>query len=102
MDLTAAIETARPILVAFALKVLGAIAVYIVGRLLIGFAAKLVTGAMERQKVDPTVTRYIGSFVTVALNIVLVVAILGYFGVETTSFAALIAGLGIAIGAAWG
>lgn len=38
----------------------------------------------------------------VTLNIALVVAILGYFGVETTSFAALVAGVGIAIGAAWG
>jgi small conductance mechanosensitive channel len=58
--------------------------------------------AMERQKVEPTVIRYIGSVITVALNIILVVAILGYFGVETTSFAALVAGLGIAVGAAWG
>jgi small conductance mechanosensitive channel len=41
------------------------------------------------------------SFITVALNIILVVAILGYFGVETTSFAALVAGAGVAIGAAW-
>jgi small conductance mechanosensitive channel len=46
--------------------------------------------------------RYIGSFVAVTLNIVLVVAILGYFGVQTTTFAALVAGIGIAIGAAWG
>jgi small conductance mechanosensitive channel len=58
--------------------------------------------ALERQKVEPTFIRYIGSFITVALNIILVVAILGYFGVETTSFAALVAGLGVAIGAAWG
>lgn len=36
-----------------------------------------------------------------SLNIILVVAILGYFGVETTSFAALVAGAGVAIGAAW-
>src|SRR6185295_13170576 len=51
--------------------------------------------------VDATLQRYIGNIVNVALNIVLVVAILGYFGVETTSFAALIAGMGVAIGAAW-
>src|SRR6185369_174799 len=38
---------------------------------------------------------------SIALNIVLVVAILGYFGVETTSFASLFAGAGVAIGAAW-
>jgi small conductance mechanosensitive channel len=47
------------------------------------------------------VQHYIVSFVSIALNIVLVVAILGYFGVETTSFAALVAGAGVAIGAAW-
>jgi small conductance mechanosensitive channel len=102
MDIPGAIETAKPILIAFSLKVLGAIAAYIVGRLLIGFASTLVMKALERQNAEPTVTRYIGSVITVALNIILVVAILGYFGVETTSFAALVAGLGIAVGAAWG
>jgi small conductance mechanosensitive channel len=102
MDIAGMMETATPILIAFGLKVLGAIAAYIVGRMLIGAASGLVMKALERQKVEPTVIRYIGSVITVALNIVLVVAILGYFGVETTSFAALVAGLGIAVGAAWG
>ena len=102
MDIPGTIETAKPILIAFSLKVLGAIVAYIVGRMLIGFASTLVTKALERQKVEPTVIRYVGSVITVALNIILVVAILGYFGVETTSFAALVAGLGIAVGAAWG
>ena len=102
MDIPGMIETARPIVIAFGLKVLGAIAAYIIGRMLIGAASSLVMKALERQKVEPTVIRYIGSFISVALNIILVVAILGYFGVETTSFAALVAGLGVAIGAAWG
>jgi len=102
MDIPGMIETTRPMLIAFGLKVLGAIAAYIIGRALIGFASKLVMQALERQKVEPTVIRYIGSIITVALNIILVVAILGYFGVETTSFAALVAGLGVAVGAAWG
>ena len=102
MDVVGMMETAKPILIAFGLKVLGAIAAYIVGRMLIGFASSLVTKALGRQHVEPTVIRYIGTVITVALNIILVVAILGYFGVETTSFAALVAGLGIAVGAAWG
>jgi small conductance mechanosensitive channel len=102
MDIPGMLETATPMLIAFGLKVLGAVAAYIVGRMLIGFASNLVMRALEQQKVEPTVIRYIGSVVTVALNIILVVAILGYFGVETTSFAALVAGLGIAVGAAWG
>jgi small conductance mechanosensitive channel len=102
MDIPGMFATAQPIIIAFGLKVLGAIAAYIIGRMLIGFASSLVMRALEAQKVEPTVIRYIGSIITVALNIVLVVAILGYFGVETTSFAALVAGLGIAVGAAWG
>jgi small conductance mechanosensitive channel len=47
------------------------------------------------------VLRYVGSFVSVALNVALVVALLGYFGVETTTFAALVAAAGVAIGMAW-
>ena len=94
-------EQAQPILIAFGLKAIGAIAVFIVGRWLISVATRLMGAAMTKQRVDPTVQRYIVSFVTIALNIILVVAILGYFGVETTSFAALVAGAGVAIGAAW-
>ena len=45
--------------------------------------------------------RYIGSVVTVTLNVLLVVGILGYFGIQTTTFAALIAAAGVAIGMAW-
>jgi small conductance mechanosensitive channel len=95
------IEQAQPILVAFGLKVLGAVIVFIVGRWLIHLVTRLIGAAMTRQELDATVQRYLVSFLTVALNIVLVVAILGYFGVETTSFAALVAGAGVAIGAAW-
>jgi len=76
----------QPMLRAFGLKVIGAIVVFIVGRWLIRVAAALMGSAMTRQRVDATVQHYV-SFVSIALNILLVVAILGYFGVETTSFA---------------
>ena len=56
---------------------------------------------MTRQKVDPTLIRYIQNAVGAILNIVLVIAILGFFGVQTTSLAALIAAAGVAIGLAW-
>jgi small conductance mechanosensitive channel len=101
MDLQAMLDAARPVVIAVGLKVLGAIAIYIVGRWLIGIAGNLIQRTLERQKVEPTVIRYIGNTIAIALNVLLVIGILGYFGVETTSFAALIAALGIAIGAAW-
>ena len=91
MDFESATATATATLTAFGLKILGALLAWIVGRYLIGLAVRLVTAGLSRQKVDPTLLRYLGNIVSVALNVVLVVAILGYFGVETTSFAALIA-----------
>src|SRR6202008_1190950 len=53
------------------------------------------------QKIDPTLVRSFNNTVAAVLNIVLVVAILGFFGIETTTFAALIAAAGVAIGMAW-
>jgi small conductance mechanosensitive channel len=84
------------------LKVLGAIALWVVGVWLIGLAMRVLTKTLERQKVDTTHIRYIISGVTVLLKIILIVSILGYFGIQTTTFAALLAAIGIAIGAAWG
>ena len=83
------------------LKVLGALVFWVIGRWLIGLVLGMIRKALERQKVDPTVLRYLSSVVSVTLNVFLVIGILGYFGVQTTTFAALVAGIGIAIGAAW-
>ncbi len=85
----------------FGIKILAALAFWVVGRWLIHFVVRMVQGALGRQKVDPTLLRYVGSIVTVTLNIVLVIGILGYFGIQTTTFAALIAAAGVAIGMAW-
>ena len=83
-------------------KLLAVILFWLVGRWLIGMVGRMLQRVLEKQKVDPTLMRYIGNFVGVTLNIILVVAILGYCGIQTTTFAALVAGIGIAIGAAWG
>jgi small conductance mechanosensitive channel len=84
-----------------AIKILAAIAFWIVGRFLIAQVVHLLRAAMDRNAIDATLTKYLGSIVTVGLNITLVLGILGYFGIQTTSFAALLAGAGLAIGAAW-
>ena len=83
------------------LKVLAAIAFWVIGRWLIGRVLSLLQAAMNRNEIDPTLTKYLGSIVAVALNIALVLGILGYFGIQTTAVAAMLAGAGIAIGAAW-
>ncbi|VVQ02298.1 Small-conductance mechanosensitive channel [Pseudomonas fluorescens] len=86
---------------AFGLKIVFAVLFWIVGRWMIGFIVRFVQRSMTRQRIDPTVLRYVGSFITVTLNIILVIAILGYCGIETTSFAAILAAVGLAIGMAW-
>ena len=101
MDMNQIMQTVTTIGIAFGLKVAGAIVVWVVGRYLIHLAVRLVSHSLERQQVDPTVLRYLGTVISVTLNVILVVAILGYFGVETTSFAAILAAAGVAIGLAW-
>ncbi|MBP8117096.1 MAG: hypothetical protein KAY09_05125, partial [Nitrospira sp.] len=87
--------------IAFGSKVLGAIALWVIGGWVITLVGGLTTKAMGSRSVDPTLTRYTEAVVKVALRIALIIAILGVMGVETTSFAALLAAAGIAIGAAW-
>ena len=101
MDINQIMQTVTTIGIAFGLKAAGAIVVWVVGRYLIHLAVRLVSASLEKQQVDPTVLRYLGTVISVTLNVILVVAILGYFGVETTSFAAILAAAGVAIGMAW-
>ncbi|QLE55472.1 mechanosensitive ion channel family protein [Nostoc sp. TCL26-01] len=95
-------QTAVQLLTQFGLKVVGAIALWLIAQKLIDFALRLVRRAFRGQNVEPTLITYLLNIISVTLRIVLIVAILGFFGVETTSFAALLAAAGVAIGAAWG
>lgn len=86
---------------AFGVKILVALVFWAVGRWLINVTVGLVQRTLTGKRVDPTVLRYLSSFLVVTFNILLVVGILGYIGVQTTTFAALIAAVGLAIGLAW-
>ena len=82
-------------------KLIAAIVVWIVGSWLIKLVGKLLNKSMSTRKVDATLVHYIEGGVNILLRILLVVAIFDLLGIETTSFAALLAAAGIAIGAAW-
>ena len=101
MDLPSITQDAGTLVTAFVLKAIGALVVWIIGRYLIGFGQRVFESALSREHVDGRVLGYLPRAVGVTLNVILVVAILGYFGLETTSFAALVLALGLAIGAAW-
>jgi len=99
---TQAEEFATLYLIPFGWKILGAIAVWVVG----GWVVRVIRAALERtmlaRKVDPTLASYAEAGTNVVLKLLLFIAVLSVLGIETTSFAALLAALGIAIGAAWG
>jgi small conductance mechanosensitive channel len=101
MDMTSIHQFLSTTATELAIKVMAAIAFWIIGRWLIGRVVALIQAAMNRNQVDPTLTKYLGNIVAIALNIALVLGILGYFGIQTTSFAAILAGAGVAVGAAW-
>jgi small conductance mechanosensitive channel len=83
------------------LKIIGAFALWMIGRWVIRGAIRVVIAALERRHTEPTLVRYAQSTLSIALSIALLIAVLGFCGVETTSFAALIAAAGVAIGMAW-
>ena len=102
MDVNALTAAAVATLVAAAWKLAGALVLWLAGRWLIAFGLRLLGRALSREQVDQTLSRYLQTGLGVLLNVALVVAILGFFGVETTTFAALLAAGGVAIGVAWG
>jgi small conductance mechanosensitive channel len=102
MDLHEIAAAAIVTLMAVAWKLAGALALWIVGSWLIRFTLRLVSASMSRHHVDATLARYLHTGLSIALKIILIVAILGFLGVETTSFAALLAAGGVAVGVAWG
>jgi small conductance mechanosensitive channel len=102
MDLNALAQNAVATLMAVGWKVAAAIVLWIAGRWLIGFGLRLLGRFLARQQFDTTLSRYLETGLSVVLNVTLLIAMLGFFGVETTTFAALLAAGGVAIGVAWG
>ncbi|MBK6291568.1 MAG: mechanosensitive ion channel family protein [Ignavibacteria bacterium] len=102
MDFAALWTKYESSIVNYLILVVGAVLMWMVGRWLIGFVINMIRRALTARNVDATLQNYLASIIAVSLNIILVIAILARFGVETTSFAALIAAAGLAIGMAWG
>jgi small conductance mechanosensitive channel len=82
-------------------KILGALAIWLVGSFMIRLLRTALRRTMKVRRFDVTLARYLDTGATVVLQLLVLIAVLGVLGVETTSFAALLAAAGIAIGAAW-
>lgn len=84
----------------WSVNILGAIIILVAGWILAGFARGLVRNLFVRRNIDPTVGGFVGNIVHAAIMAFVVVTALGQLGVDTKSFAAIIAAAGLAIGLA--
>lgn len=90
--ITWSIESGKHILVA--------IIIYYIGRLIIKFINKLVDRILMKRNVETGVRTFLKSLVNITLTILLIIAVINELGIDTTSFAALLAAAGVAIGMA--
>ena len=81
-------------------RILAALLIFIIGRLIISFLNKMVARILQRRKVDAGVQSFVRSLVHILLMVLLVIAVISKLGIETTSFAALLASAGVAVGMA--
>ena len=79
---------------------IGAILIYIIGRFIIRQISRLVAKVLEKRKLEISVQTFLKSLLSILLNLILAFAIVSRLGVETTSFAAILASAGVAIGMA--
>ncbi len=84
----------------FGLKLLAAIVIYIIGAWLIKKLKQLIRKFFERRHSDKTLSSFVTSLVTITMTVLLILATIGTLGVNTTSFAAILAAGGMAIGMA--
>ncbi len=81
-------------------SILLAVVIYIAGRFIINLINRLVRQMLERKNVDATIQSFLKSFVSILLNLLLVITVVSALGINTTSFAALLASFGVAAGMA--
>lgn len=88
-----------PLIISFGLKVLGALFVLVIGLRIAGWLAGLVRReAMKREGIDDTLGSFFASLVRWAITAAVLIAVLQVFGVQATSFVAVLGALTLAIG----
>ena len=80
--------------------IIAAVVIFIVGRFIIKLINRLVASILQRRHIETSVQTFLSSLVNIILTILLIITVIGALGVNTTSFAALIASAGVAIGMA--
>ena len=81
-------------------RILAALIIFIIGKILVNWANKLFAKMLEKRKIEPSIQSFLKSIVNITLLVLLFLAVIGKLGIELTSFAALLASAGVAVGMA--
>ncbi len=90
----------KGLLTVYGLKVIAAIAILIIGRMVAGWIRGLLRKVMERAETDPMLISFMGNLAYFAMLAFVVIAALNQLGIQTTSFIAILGAAGLAIGLA--
>ncbi|ARV15996.1 mechanosensitive ion channel family protein [Polaribacter sp. SA4-12] len=94
------IEYLKKLVVEFTPQVLVALAMLIIGLIIIKLIVKASRKVMDKSGIDITLQKFLGNLIGWGLKIILIIAVISKLGVETTSFAAILAAAGLAVGLA--
>ncbi len=86
--------------ITWGVKIAGAIAVFIIGKWIAKILTNLLRKGLEKSNTDVTLVKFLGDLAYFGLLVLVIIAALGTLGVDTTSFAAIIAAAGLAVGLA--
>ena len=81
-------------------RILAALIIFIIGKFLINWANKLFATMLQKRHVDASIQSFLKSIVNITLLVMLFLVVIGKLGIELTSFAALLASVGVAVGMA--
>ncbi len=81
-------------------RILGAIVIFIIGKFIVNWLNRLFAKLLEKRKVEASIQSFLKSIINITLLVLLFLAVIGQLGIELTSFAALLASAGVAIGMA--
>ncbi|WP_457676986.1 mechanosensitive ion channel family protein [Thiolapillus sp.] len=94
------LDMGKELLIQYGPRILAAIAIFIIGKMIAKWLRRLVVRLMDKAEVDPMVTGFTASMVYIGLMVFVVMAALGQVGIQTTSFLAVLGAAGLAIGLA--
>jgi len=100
IDANQLVQTISALISTWGLKVVGAIALFAIGRIIAGWGRKAVRLLMERSETDPTLVPFVAGLVYYVLLAFVVIAVLGMVGIQTASLVAVMGAAGLAVGLA--